>query len=60
MSNDRIDVDLLPIGSVAKHTETLGTIKMGILDGHITTTGYFSGKYPAFGLISNRLVVVVN
>ncbi|MDP2574273.1 TRAP transporter substrate-binding protein [Vibrio penaeicida] len=55
MSNGRIDIDLLPVGSVVKHTETLNAIKIGILDGHITATGYFSGKDPAFGLIGNMV-----
>ncbi|MGF1755684.1 C4-dicarboxylate ABC transporter substrate-binding protein, partial [Vibrio makurazakiensis] len=55
MSDGRIDIDLLPVGAVVKHTETLGAIKMGILDGHVTATGYFSGKDPAFGLIGNMV-----
>jgi TRAP-type mannitol/chloroaromatic compound transport system substrate-binding protein len=55
MSNGRIDIKLLPVASVVKHTETLGAIKMGILDGHITATGYFSGQDPAFGLIGNTV-----
>ncbi len=55
MSNGRIKIDLLPVGAVVKHTETLDAIKMGVLDGHITATGYFSGKDPAFGLIGNTV-----
>jgi len=55
MSGGRIEIDLLPVGSVVKHTETLDAIKMGVLDGHITATGYFSGKDPAFGLIGNMV-----
>lgn len=55
MSNGRIDIKLLPVASVVKHTETLGAIKMGILDGQITATGYFSGQDPAFGLIGNMV-----
>lgn len=55
MSGGRLEIKLLPVGSVVKHTETLDTIKMGILDGHITATGYFSGKDPAFGLIGNTV-----
>lgn len=55
MSNGRIDIDLLPVGSVVKHTETLGAIKLGVIDGHVTATGYFSGKDPAFGLIGNMV-----
>ncbi|KXF83468.1 TRAP transporter substrate-binding protein [Enterovibrio coralii] len=55
MSNGRIDIDLLPVGSIVKHTETLGAIKLGVIDGHVTATGYFSGKDPAFGLIGNMV-----
>lgn len=55
MSGGRIDIDLLPVGAVVKHTETLDAIKMGVIDGHITATGYFSGKDPAFGLIGNMV-----
>jgi TRAP-type mannitol/chloroaromatic compound transport system substrate-binding protein len=55
MSGGRLAIQLLPVGSVVKHTETLDAIRMGILDGHITATGYFSGKDPAFGLIGNTV-----
>ncbi len=55
MSAGRIEIDLLPVGAVVKHTETLDSIKMGVIDGHITATGYFSGKDPAFGLIGNMV-----
>jgi len=55
MSGGRIEIDLLPAGAVVKHTETLGAIKMGVIDGHITATGYFTGQDPAFGLIGNMV-----
>ena len=55
MTGGRVHIDLLPVGSVFKHTETLDGIKMGILDGHITATEFFSGKDPAFGLIGNTV-----
>lgn len=54
-SKGEIEIDLLPVGSIVKHTETLDSIKMGIIDGHVTATGYFSGKDPAFGLIGNMV-----
>ncbi len=54
-SKGRLEIDLLPVGSVVKHTETLDSIKLGIIDGHLTATGYFSGKDPAFGLIGNMV-----
>lgn len=55
MSNGRIDIEMVPVGSIVKHTETLDAIGMGILDGHVTATGYFSGKDPAFGLLGNTV-----
>ncbi|MEO9653904.1 TRAP transporter substrate-binding protein [Marinomonas sp.] len=55
MTGGRVHIDLLPVGSVFKHTETLDGIKLGILDGHITATEFFSGKDPAFGLIGNTV-----
>lgn len=55
MSGGRIEIDLLPVGAVVKHTETLGAIKMGVIDGHITATGYFTYQDPAFGLIGNMV-----
>jgi len=55
MTDGRVEIDLLSVGSVVSHTETLGAMKMGVLDGHISVTGYFSGKDPAFGLIGNTV-----
>ena len=49
----RVEIDLLPVGSIVQHQETQDAIAAGILDGHITDTSYFSGKDPAFGLIAN-------
>ncbi|PID41776.1 MAG: C4-dicarboxylate ABC transporter substrate-binding protein [Proteobacteria bacterium] len=54
-SKGRLEIDLLPVGSIVKHTETLDAIKTGIIDGHLTATGYFSGKDPAFGLLGNMV-----
>lgn len=54
-SHGRLEVDLLPVGSIVKHTETLDAIKTGIIDGQLTATEYFSGKDPAFGLIGNMV-----
>lgn len=49
----RVEVTLLPVGSVVEHQETQDAIAAGILDGHITDTSYFTGKDAAFGLIAN-------
>lgn len=54
-TDGRIDVTMLPVGAVIKHTETLDGIKFGVLQGHITATGFFAGKDPAFGLMGNTV-----
>ncbi len=54
-SNGDLKIQLLPVGAVVKHTETLGSIRLGVIDGHVTATGYFSGKDPAFGLLGNMV-----
>ena len=55
MTAGRIVIEMLPVGSIVKHTETLDAISVGVLDGHVTATGYFSGKDPAFGLLGNTV-----
>ncbi|WP_108125725.1 TRAP transporter substrate-binding protein [Saccharospirillum mangrovi] len=55
MTGGRVEIEILPVNSIVSHTETLDAIESGILDGHISVTGYFSGKDPAFGLIGNTV-----
>ncbi len=55
LSNNVLLVEMLPTGTIVKHTETLDAIGAGVLDGHITALGYFSGKDPAFGLLGNTV-----
>ena len=50
-----VSIEMLPVNSIVKHTETLEAVGSGILDGHVTATGYFSGKDPAFGLLGNTV-----
>jgi TRAP-type C4-dicarboxylate transport system substrate-binding protein len=52
-TDGRIQIELLPVGSIVEHQETQDAIAAGILDGHITDTSYFAGKDAAFGLIAN-------
>ncbi|SES33911.1 TRAP-type C4-dicarboxylate transport system, substrate-binding protein [Tranquillimonas rosea] len=53
MTDGRVEVELLPVGSIVDYSETPEAIQAGILDGHITDTSYFAGKDPAYGLIAN-------
>ena len=55
MSNGRVEIAILPAGSVVKHTETLDAVGSGILDGHVTACGYFTGLDAAFGLLCNSV-----
>ena len=53
MSNGRIDINIVPVGTVVAHNETLDAVGAGILQGHITDPSYFSGKDPAFAMLGN-------
>jgi TRAP-type mannitol/chloroaromatic compound transport system substrate-binding protein len=53
LSGGRIAVEILPIGSVVPHTDTLDAVGAGILQGHLTDPSYFSGKDPAFAMMGN-------
>lgn len=53
MTDGRVTIEMLPVGSIVEHTETQDAVAAGIIDGHVTDTSYFTGKDPAFGLIAN-------
>lgn len=53
LSGGRIEIEILPIGSVVPHTDTLDAVGSGILQGHLTDPSYFSGKDPAFAMMGN-------
>ena len=49
----KVAIELLPVGSIVEHQETIDAVGSGILDGHVTDTSYFAGKDAAFSLIAN-------
>lgn len=53
MSNGRISIEFVPVGSVVQYNETLEAVGSGILQGHITDSSYFAGRDPAFALLGN-------
>ncbi|SNZ19606.1 TRAP transporter substrate-binding protein [Cohaesibacter gelatinilyticus] len=53
LTNGRVTIEMLPVGSIVKHTETQDAVASGIIDGHVTDTSYFAGKDAAFSLIAN-------
>jgi len=53
MSGGRIEITVVPVGTIVAHNETLDAVGSGILQGHITDPSYFSGKDPAFAMLGN-------
>ncbi|MBT0958438.1 TRAP transporter substrate-binding protein [Alphaproteobacteria bacterium KMM 3653] len=53
LSGGRIEITVVPVGTVVAHNETLDAVGAGILQGHITDPSYFSGKDPAFAMLGN-------
>jgi len=53
MSDGRISIEILPVGAVVAHNETLTAVGSGILQGHMTDPSYFAGKDPAFAMLGN-------
>ena len=52
-TNGRVNIEIVPVGSVVAYNETHDAIGAGILGGHIASTEYIAGKDPAFALIAN-------
>ncbi|WP_068115621.1 TRAP transporter substrate-binding protein [Tropicimonas marinistellae] len=53
MTDGKVAVEMLPVGTIVDYKETLDAVGAGLIDGHICDTSYFAGKDPAFGLIAN-------
>ncbi|MEX0406196.1 TRAP transporter substrate-binding protein [Aquibium sp. LZ166] len=53
LSGGRIEIEIVPIGAVVPHTDTLEAVGGGILQGHLTDPSYFAGKDPAFAMMGN-------
>src|SRR5690606_2552442 len=47
-TNGEILIEVMPTGTIVGNNETLDAVGAGIIQGHITDPGYFSGKNPAF------------
>jgi TRAP-type mannitol/chloroaromatic compound transport system substrate-binding protein len=53
ITNGRIEVEPLAVGSIVAYTETVDAMQNGILDSHHSGGPYFSGKEPALALIGD-------
>ena len=54
-SNGRIHIDLLPLDAVVKSTDLLTGVRNKIIDGAISTSAWYSGDDPGFGLIGDTI-----
>ncbi|TMV90613.1 TRAP transporter substrate-binding protein [Thioclava sp. BHET1] len=52
-TDNQIQIEMMPVGSVVEHNETLDAAGAGIIDGIVTDISYFAGKDPAFSLLGN-------
>ncbi len=53
MTDGKVSVEMLPVGTIVDYKETLEAVGAGLLDGHICDSSYWASKDPAFGLIAN-------
>jgi TRAP-type mannitol/chloroaromatic compound transport system substrate-binding protein len=53
MTNGRLEIEPLAVGTIVGYTETLDAMSNGILDSHHSGGPYFSGKEPALALIGD-------
>ena len=53
MTNGRIEISPLPVGSIVAYTETLDAMTNGVLDSHHSGAPYASGKEAALALIGD-------
>ena len=53
MLGGRLTLELLPGGAVVPPNETIDAVGSGIIDGDITSPAYFSGRDPAFAILSD-------
>lgn len=53
MTGGKVQLELLPIGSVVPHNQTMDAIAQGILQGDVTSTAYFAGRDKAFAIMGD-------
>lgn len=55
MTGGELEIELAPVGSVVPYNETMDSIAMGVLQGDITSTVYFTGRSKAFSLLGDLI-----
>lgn len=55
MTGGEIELELLPTKAVVPHKETPDAVAIGVLDGDLTATEYFSGRGADFAILGNLI-----
>src|SRR5690606_3310827 len=53
MTDGRVAIQVVPIGSVVGYTETVDAAQAGLLTGHVAFPGYWSGREPGLSAIGD-------
>ena len=55
MTRGELIIELTPVGSVVPYNETMDAIALGVLQGDITSTSYFTGRSKAFSVMGDLI-----
>ena len=55
MTQGRLTIELAPVGSVVPYNETIDAIALGVLQGDLTSTSYFTGRNKAFSVMGDLI-----
>jgi TRAP-type mannitol/chloroaromatic compound transport system substrate-binding protein len=55
MTGGALQIELAPVGSVVPYNETIDAVGLGVLQGDITATTYFTGRNKAFALLGDLI-----
>jgi TRAP-type mannitol/chloroaromatic compound transport system substrate-binding protein len=55
MTGGRLTIELTPVGSVVPYNETMDAIALGVLQGDLTSTSYFTGRSKAFSVMGDLI-----
>jgi TRAP-type mannitol/chloroaromatic compound transport system substrate-binding protein len=55
MTGGRLTIELTPVGSVVPHNETMDAVALGVLQGDLTATVYFTGRSKAFAIMGDLI-----
>lgn len=55
MTGGELKIELTPVGSVVPYNETMDAIAIGVLQGDLTSTSYFTGRNKAFSVMGDLI-----